>query len=88
MDKKQFLKGIEMLERAYNIKFDTKKLCVWYNALKNMTFESYIAKIDELIKTSKYIPNIAEIIDKKGDTGYKQRDYTNYDFNSLYANLD
>lgn len=88
MDKKEFLEGIDKLEYAYNTKFENEKLKIWYDALKDMNFNTYITRIDKLIKTNKYLPNIAEISDKKTDLGYEQRDYTGYDFNKLYANFE
>lgn len=90
MDKKQFLSGIEKLEMAYNQKFDTKKLILWYSKLNSMSVDKFLQRIDTLIQTKEYMPNIAEILDKKqvsnNYTNYKQRNYSDIDFNQFYAN--
>ena len=90
MDKKQFLSGIEKLEMAYNQKFDTKKLMLWYSKLNSMSVDKFLQRIDTLIQTKEYMPNIAEILDKKqvsnNYTNYEQRNYGDIDFNQFYAN--
>ncbi len=87
MDKQEFLKGIEKLELAYNQKFTTEKLKVWWDNLKEMNVKTYLERIDELIKTNQFMPNIAEILNKRNIlSNYEQRDYSNYDFEKLYAN--
>lgn len=90
MDKKQFINGIEKLEMAYNQKFDTKKLVLWYSKLNPMTEDKFLQRIDTLIQTKEYMPNIAEILDKKqvsnNYTNYEQRNYEEIDFNQFYAN--
>ena len=90
MDKKQFLSGIEKLEMAYNQRFDTKKLMLWYSKLNSMSVDKFLQRIDTLIQTKEYMPNIAEILDKKqvsnNYTNYEQRNYSDIDFNQFYAN--
>lgn len=90
MDKKQFINGIEKLEMAYNQKFDTKKLVLWYSKLNSMAEDKFLQRIDTLIQTKEYMPNIAEILDKKQTvnnyTNYEQRNYEEIDFNQFYAN--
>lgn len=90
MDKKQFINGIEKLEMAYNQKFDTKKLVLWYSKLNSMEEDKFLQRIDTLIQTKEYMPNIAEILDKKqasnNYTNYEQRNYEEIDFNQFYAN--
>lgn len=86
MDKKQFLQGIEKIQLAYNVNFSSEKLKLWYDSLKNMSFEKYMGRVNELIKTNKYIPNIAEILDYTGNA-YEGRNYNSFDFNSLYCNF-
>lgn len=89
MNKKEFMNGIQKLESAYNTNFDKEKLTDWYEALKDIDYTTYINRIEYLKKTSKYMPNIAEIRNestRKKYANYDQRDYTDFDFNSLYAN--
>lgn len=88
MNIEEFLKGIQKLELAYNQKFTKEKLNLWYQKLGNMNFKEYIARIEELIEINSYMPNIAEILNKskRQYTNYEQREYTDIDFDSLYAN--
>lgn len=89
MNKQEFYVGVQKLERAYNTKFDKEKLTDWFNALKDMDYETYINRIENLKKTNKFMPNIAEIRDennKKQYVNYDQREYTDIDFSKLYAN--
>lgn len=90
MDHKEFLKGINKLELAYNTKFSNEKLILWYSKLKQIDSNQYLERIDKLISENKYMPNIAEIIgigqSSRAFADYEQRDLSNIDFNSLYAN--
>lgn len=89
MNKQEFYEGIKKIEDAYNTKFERDKLSFWYSKLSEMEYQEYIDKIEELITTKKYIPNIAEILDKQPKctyTNYDQRNYKDIDFDSLYAN--
>lgn len=88
MDKKEFANGIKKIELAYNTKFTNEKLDLWYSKLKDMDYSTYIAKIENLIETSKFVPSIADI---KGTASrqfanYEQREHKDLDYNSLYAN--
>ena len=89
MNKKEFGKGIEVLELSYNQKFDENKLEFWYRQLKDLSADRYFNNIQKLIKTNSFMPNIAQIRNEssiKTNSDYEQRDYSNFDFNNLYAN--
>lgn len=87
MNKIEFKKGIEKLEMAYNQKFTTEKLIMWWNKLKEMDNNQFNSRLDELIETKKFMPSIAEILDKGEKlSNFEQRDYSNYDFSKFYAN--
>lgn len=88
MDKAEFLKGVQKIELAYNTKFTREKLNLWYDKLKNMDSKQYLERVEKLISTNNYIPNIAEIIgqNSRAFANYEQRELTEIDFNSLYAN--
>lgn len=88
MDKQEFVKGINKLELAYNQKFTAEKLRLWWNKLSEMEATKYLERIDRLIETNQYMPNVAEILDKKKTlSNFEQRDYSNYDFSKLYKNF-
>ena len=88
MNIEEFLNGITKLELAYNQKFSKEKLDLWYQKLRNMNYQEYISRIEELIEVNNYMPNIAEISNKnkKQFLNYDQREYTDIDFSKLYAN--
>ncbi len=62
MCKQDFLKGIKLLESCYRFKFSELDLKVWYSALKEIPFKTFTKAIGILIKTSKFMPSIAEIL--------------------------
>jgi hypothetical protein len=89
MNKNEFMEGIHILQNNYNQKFSTEKLKLYYENLKEMSQDSYIKNIKKLIKTNKFMPNVAEILGKTERlSNFEARDYTNFDFNSLLANRD
>lgn len=88
MERAEFAIGIKKIQNAYNTKFEAEKIDLWWNNLKNMDGNKYLKRVDELINTSKFIPNIAEILDKNKLENCEQRDYSNMDFNKYYANLN
>ena len=89
MNRQEFAKGIKAIELGYNTRFDEEKLEFWFRQLKDMEAEDYFNNIKELMITSEYIPNIAQIRGEEKKTGYQnyeQRSYKEIDFDSLYAN--
>lgn len=88
MERAEFAIGIKKIQNAYNTKFEAEKIDLWWNNLKNMDGNKYLKRVDELINTSKFIPNIAEILDKSKLENCEQRDYSNMDFSKYYANLN
>ena len=62
MGKAEFLKGIKMIESFYHTEFNQEDLKLWYGALKKIPYEIYIKAIGELVRVSKYLPTIAEIL--------------------------
>lgn len=87
MDKAEFMEGIHLIQNAYNQKFSTEKLKLYYENLKDMNKEQYISNIKYQIKTNNFIPNIAQIRNKKQQlSNFEQRDYSTFDFTKLYAN--
>lgn len=89
MNKTEFMEGIHLLQNNYNQKFTTEKLKLYYENLKEMSKESYLKSIKKLIRTNKYMPNVAEILGKvERLSNFEARDYSDFDFNSLLANKD
>ena len=89
MNKFEFKKGIEKLELAYNQNFNSEKLILWWNKLKDMNCSDFYERLDTLIETKKFMPNIAEILDKKERlSNFEKRDYSDFDFDKIYANYN
>ena len=88
MTKQEFLEGIYMLQDNYNKKFTGTQLRLYYENLKDMNKDMFLRNIKEIIKTSSYMPTIAEIRNEKRKeySNYQQRDYSKIDLNKLYAN--
>ena len=88
MNKQEFAKGIKILELTYNQKFDEEKRDFWYRQLQDLDAERFFNNIKQLIKTSTFMPNIAQIRNEQKPQfiNYEQRDYSNMDFNQFYAN--
>lgn len=89
MNKQDFAKGIRVLELTYNQKFDEEKRDFWYRQLQDLKAEKYFDNIKNLIKTSTFMPNIAQIRNepiRKQYSNYEQREYSNIDFSQFYAN--
>lgn len=89
MNKVEFMKGIHLLQDNYNQTFSKEKLNLFYEELKDMNSEIFLSNIKKIIKTSQFIPNIAQIREQKISKQYnnfEQRDYSDVDFDELFAN--
>ena len=64
MGKAEFLKGIKMIESFYRAEFNQEDLKLWYGALKEIPYEIYIKAIGNLVKTNKFMPTVAEILEQ------------------------
>lgn len=88
MTKAEFMEGIHMLQDNYNKKYTVNQLRLIYESLKDMNTEQYIKNIKEHIKSSQYLPNIAQIRrenQNKQYANFEQRDYSKIDFNKIFT---
>ncbi len=88
LTKNDFMEGIHILQDNYNRKMTGTQLRLFYENLKDMSKDMYLNNIKEIIKTSSFMPTISQIRNEKRKefSNYEQRDYSNIDFNKLYAN--
>lgn len=89
MTKDEFKQGIYIIQQNYNTRFEQDKLRLYFENLKDITFDVYMCNIEKHIKTNSFIPNIAQLrgIEQRKQFGnYEQRDYDKIDFNQFYAN--
>lgn len=88
LTKSEFMEGIRILQNNYQKTYTTEQLKLFYESLKDMKKDKFIKNIKLHIKSSVYMPNIAEIRNEiKKETTYSQRDYSNVDFNKFYENI-
>lgn len=85
-----FMEGIHILQDNYNKKLTTAQLKLFYENLKDMNRNKYLKNIKEHIKTNSFMPNIAQLRKEtsKQYVNYEQRDYSNVDFDKLFANVE
>lgn len=88
MNKTEFMEGIRLLQDNYNKRLSTEQLKLFYENLKDMGKERYIANIKTNIKLNPFMPNIAQLRNEnvKIYANYKQRSYSNTDLSKYYAN--
>ena len=61
MNINEFMEGIHIIQDVYHQKFSKEQLNEYFEGLKDMNKNKYIANIRMHIKTNKFIPNIAQI---------------------------
>ena len=85
--KGDFMEGIHILQDNYNRKLTGSQLKLFYENLKDMNKDRYLSNINDIIKTSSFMPTIAQIRNepRRQFTNYEQRDYSNIDFSKFYA---
>lgn len=88
MNKIEFMEGVHILQDNYNRTLSETQLKLFYENLKDMSKDKYISNIKEYIKTNSFMPTISQIRNEtnKQFVNYKQRNYSNLDFNKFYAN--
>lgn len=88
LTKNEFMEGIHILQDNYNRKLTGTQLRLFYEHLKGMSKEKFITNINSIIKTSPFMPTIAQIINepRKQYSNYEQRDYSDTDLDRLYKN--
>lgn len=65
MNKKEFREITEMLEQNYNKQMDTRILNLWYEEFKKYPKDAYRDLIVDVIKSEKYMPTLARMIELK-----------------------
>lgn len=90
MNKNEFMEGIRILQRNYNQTFEKEKLRLFYENLKDMNKEVFLANVNKQIKTNPFMPNIAQLRGESSKelVNFEQRSYSNIDFENLYANKE
>ena len=86
MNVSDFSKQIKKIEVAYNKKFDKDKTIMWFQEFQNIPAEEFEKAIDQIIKTNKFTPQIADIKAKISENTYRY--YSEDPHRYLYKNLE
>lgn len=62
MNKTIFVKGMKILQASYSKNFTEDDLKVWYMQFKNENENLFLEAINRIIKKSRYMPSIADIL--------------------------
>lgn len=63
MTETEFVKGLTYLGLAYKQEFSKTETEVYYDFLKEYSYETFVNAIKNIIKTSKFLPKITELIE-------------------------
>ena len=86
MNVSDFSKQIKKIEVAYNKKFDKDETIMWFQEFQNISLEEFEKVIDQIIKTNKFTPKIADIKAKISENTYRY--YSEDPRRYLYKNLE
>ena len=86
MNVSDFSKQIKKIEVAYNKKFDKDETIMWFQEFQNIPAEEFEKAIDQIIKTNKFKPKIADIKAKISENTYRY--YSEDPRRYLYKNLE
>lgn len=86
MNVSDFSKQIKKIEVTYNKKFDKDETIMWFQEFQNIPAEEFEKVIDQIIKTNKFTPKIADIKAKISENTYRY--YSEDPYRYLYKNLE
>lgn len=86
MNKEQFKKEILKIQVAYNKIFNQEEMKLWFQEFQNIPAEEFEKAIDQIIKTNKFTPKIADIKVKISENTYRY--YSEDPYRYLYKNLE
>lgn len=86
MNISDFTKQIKKIEVAYNKKFDKDETIMWFKEFQNIQVKEFKEAIDQIIKTNKFTPKIADVKAKISENTYRY--YSEDPYRHLYKNLE
>ncbi len=86
MNKEQFKKEILKIQVTYNKIFNQEEMRLWFQEFQNISVEEFEKAVDQIIKTNKFIPKIADIKAKISENTYRY--YSEDPRRNLYKNLE
>ena len=86
MNISEFSKEIKKIETAYNKEFNKDETIMWFQEFQNISAEEFGKTVDQIIKTNKFTPKIADIKAKISENTYRY--YSEDPRKNLYKNLE
>lgn len=71
--KEELVKGLTYLGMAYNKKFTEQECSQYYEFLKDYNYSNFVETIKYFIKTSKFLPKIADLIEEMDSRVFKKK---------------
>lgn len=84
MNKEEFKTEIGKIQIAYNKIFTQEEKRMWFEEFTNISKEEFGKAINQIIKTSKFTPKIADIKTKINENTYRY--YSDDPYRHLYKN--
>jgi hypothetical protein len=60
----EFIKGMKLLQGSYSKDFTDDEIAIWFIQFENVKAEDFYKAVNETIRKSKYMPSIAELLEK------------------------
>nr|DAV87192.1 MAG TPA: Loader and inhibitor of phage G40P [Caudoviricetes sp.] len=86
MNISEFSKEIKKIETAYNKEFNKDETIMWFQEFQNISAKEFGKAVDQIIKTNKFTPKIADIKAKISENTYRY--YSEDPYRYLYKNLE
>ena len=86
MNKEDFKRQLGKIQVAYNKKFTQEEAKMWFQEFQNISAEEFGKAVDQIIKTNKFTPKIADIKAKINENTYRY--YSEDPYRYLYKNLE
>ena len=86
MVKEDFKRQLGKIQVAYNKKFTQEEARMWFQEFRNISAEEFGKAVDQIIKTNKFTPKIADIKAKISENTYRY--YSEDPRKNLYKNLE
>ncbi len=86
MQRKDFVEQMIKIQTAYNKKFSSEELKLWFEEFKNVSADNFKNSVSKTIKEVKFIPKIADVKSRLGNSLHQN--HRKEEFKSLYKNLE
>ena len=71
---------------AYNKIFNQEEMRIWFQEFQNIPVEEFKKAVDQIVRTNKFTPKIADIKAKISENTYRY--YADDPYRHLYKNLE